>query len=315
MKVFWVAVAVVVGACAHQPVAPQKSAGEVAVVARFEGRDITAAEVDAAAQSELLELGQKIYEARKSAAERIALEALVEGNAKKAGQTAEVWIRSQIEAGIAEAGVEEGSTAHRRLTTQVVRALFEKLKTDAGYQVLLPRPERPRKAVEASGPTKGPADAKVTIVVFSDFECPYCARAVKTMDRVFAAYPGQLKLVYRHYPLSFHKQAVKAAEGAICADEQGRFWEFHDGLYERQSELGVEDLKGQALRLGLDVRKFAECLDSGRTAAQVERDKAAGSRLGIDGTPAYFVNGVLMPGARDEAEYRELIDEELARAK
>jgi protein-disulfide isomerase len=150
----------------------------------------------------------------------------------------------------------------------------------------------------------------VTIVVFADFECPYCSRAAETVEKVRRAYGDKVRLVFRHFPLSFHPKAPLAAQAGACADEQGRFWELHDALFE-SGELEPDALKAQASRLGLDGKQFDACLDSGRAAAIVERDQAAGAKLGVTGTPAFFINGVMLSGAQPEEAFHRIIDEEL----
>ena len=172
-----------------------------------------------------------------------------------------------------------------------------------------------RFAVEADGfAFQGNPDAAVTIVEFSDFECPFCVRVQPTLQRLMERYAGRLRLVYRHFPLvSIHPDASKAAEASLCAGEQNRFWEYHDLLFAEQHALGEDDLKEKALRLGLAGAEFDVCLDSGRHAAAVREDLLAASALGVSGTPAFFVNGRFLSGAVPFEHFTELIDDELAR--
>src|SRR5690606_14570992 len=117
-------------------------------------------------------------------------------------------------------------------------------------------PEVPTVVVEAVGPSRGPADAPVTIVEFSDFECPFCGRANPTIEQVEKAYPDQVRVVFRDFPLPMHPHARKAAEAGHCANEQGKFWELHDKMFANQRALGVDDLKGYAKEAGMDAAKF-----------------------------------------------------------
>ncbi len=156
----------------------------------------------------------------------------------------------------------------------------------------------------------GPADAPVTIVEFSDFECPYCARLLPALEQAKRQYAGKLRVVYRHYPLTgIHPNAWKAAEAALCAGEQGRFWELHDLMFAEQEALTVADLKAKAARLELNGEAFNQCLDSSRHHDAVLADVRAGDAAGVSGTPAMFVNGAV-PFAKLAA----IIDDELIRA-
>ncbi|MDX1383934.1 MAG: DsbA family protein, partial [Thermoanaerobaculia bacterium] len=170
--------------------------------------------------------------------------------------------------------------------------------------------------VEAEGfAATGPATAPVTIVEFSDFECPYCARLLPTLEAAKERYGDQLRIVYRHFPLSIHANAQKAAEASLCAGEQGRFWDMHDLLFAEQGSLDGEGLKDKAARLELAEEVFAECLDSGRHFEAVQEDLRAGAEAGVDGTPAMFVNGRFLSGAVAFETLSEIVDDELARAR
>ena len=177
------------------------------------------------------------------------------------------------------------------------------------------RLEPPRVVVAAEGPARGAAEgAPVTIIEFSDFQCPYCRKVVPTIQQVLARYPDQVRFVYRHFPLGSHGRARPAAEASMCADEQGKFWAFHDRLFQSPNALSDADLLRYAGELGLDQAAFTKCVEEGRFAAQVDRDLQAGREAGVTGTPAFFVNGVLISGSKPAEEFFELIDSELARA-
>jgi protein-disulfide isomerase len=162
-------------------------------------------------------------------------------------------------------------------------------------------------------PAFGPNDAAVTIVEFSDFECPFCGRfRVETFDALIEQYDGQIRFVYRDFPLSsIHPNAQKAAEAAECADEQGQFWEMHDLIFANQTNMGVSALSGFATELELDEEAFDECLNSGQYTEEVLADFQEGQAYGVTGTPTFFINGVRLVGAQPLSAFQAIIDQEL----
>jgi protein-disulfide isomerase len=170
-----------------------------------------------------------------------------------------------------------------------------------------------RVEVAAEGPAKGPANAPVTIVEFSDFQCPFCSRVVPTIEEVHKKYGDKVRVVFRQFPLSIHPQAQKAAEASLCAHEQGKFWEMHDAMFQNQQALAVDALKAKAAELGLKADQFNSCLDSGKFAAQVQADMDAGTKAGVTGTPAMFINGRLVSGAVPIDQIAPVIDDALKR--
>ena len=171
----------------------------------------------------------------------------------------------------------------------------------------------PRLAVSAGDdPSRGPADAPIRIVEFSDFQCPFCARATPVLKQVEERYAGKLRRVFRDLPLtSIHKEAAGAAEAGSCANEQGKFWELHDALFAENANLLPAEIKRTAARLGIDSEAFAACLDSGRHRAEWQQDAAEAAGYGLTGTPAFFVNGRLLSGAQPLEAFAKVIDEEL----
>jgi len=180
------------------------------------------------------------------------------------------------------------------------------------------RPEVPSKPVYVeipeNAPSKGPKDAKVTIVAFSDFECPFCARVTPTIEQILNTYGNDVRLVFRHLPLSFHRNAKSAAEAAMAAHEQGKFWEMHDKLFANQRQLSRENYEKWAQEIGLDMKKFRAALDSGKFSDYIDRDAADANKVGARGTPAFFINGRLVSGAQPFENFKRVIDEELKRA-
>lgn len=159
-------------------------------------------------------------------------------------------------------------------------------------------------------PFLGPEDAKVTVVEFTDYQCPFCKRHFdQTTPLLLQEYEGRIKLVVMNFPLNnIHPFAQKAAEAAECANDQGEFWEYHDLLFENQNALDVASLKRHAGNLLLDQAAFDDCLDSGAKSQQVQQDLQAGQRAGVTGTPSFFINGHNLRGALPFASFKSLID-------
>ncbi len=156
-------------------------------------------------------------------------------------------------------------------------------------------------------PVRGPGTARVTVVVFSDFQCPSCRQAHAVLDSLARAFPRDVRVVFKQYPLSFHPQAFAAAEAACAAHEQGRFWELADRIYAHQDELDPDALMGWACEIGLDVRAFSKGLYGGRFAGRVRLDMADGDRIGVRGTPMLYLNGHAYLGRRTLAELKPVV--------
>lgn len=306
------------------------------VVATFGDTKITMRELEKESAPQLEELNKQRFDIRRQVLDQMVVQSLVRAAAAKAGQTEEQYLQSEIDAKIPpppDAEVKKfyddnkdkmNGESFEKVKPQIIQvmsgqarreaamAIFGNLKAGAGVKILLKEPPKSRKTVEATGPSKGAKDAKVTIVEFSDFQCPFCSRAIGAADQAVKAYPDKVKLVFRHFPLDFHENAPKAAEASACADEQGKFWEMHDILFANQGALEVPLLEKHAATAKLDAAKFKECLSSGRMAAKVAGDMAAGRQAGVNGTPAFFINGILLSGAQPFEEFKRIIDDELA---
>lgn len=172
--------------------------------------------------------------------------------------------------------------------------------------------EAPRVEIATKGfPSLGPEDGPVTIVEFSDFQCPYCSKVVPSLHKIHEEYPDQVRVVFRQYPLPNHRHAQKAAEASLCAQDQGRFWEMHDSLFENQKNLGLDQIKSLAAELDLDEAAFATCLESGVHADQIQADLRDGAMAGVSGTPAIFVNGKALGGAVPYEDLVKAVEAEL----
>ncbi|MBI2548217.1 thioredoxin domain-containing protein [Candidatus Woesearchaeota archaeon] len=173
----------------------------------------------------------------------------------------------------------------------------------------------PKREVSADDDAaKGSSKAPITIIEFSDFQCPYCGRFyAETLPLIKEKYidTGKVQFVYRDFPLGFHQHAQKAAEAAECAGEQEKYWEYHNLLFENQNALDTTSLKAYAKQLGLNTGEFNQCLDEGKMTAEVQNDFEQGSRYGVTGTPAFFINGVEIVGAQPYAAFEQIIEQEL----
>lgn len=168
-------------------------------------------------------------------------------------------------------------------------------------------------AVTKDSHVRGDYNSPVTMIVFDDFECPYCLRFEDTLKRVESEYAGKVRVVFRNFPLSFHANAEKAAEAAECAGEQGKFWEMHDKIFEANAagNMSVATWKATAKSLGLNTSQFDSCLDSAKYVDKIKADLAEGQAAGVQGTPASFVNGELVSGALPYETIKAIIDSKL----
>ena len=307
----------------------------VGVVAEVNGAPILASELEQKVVGRLARLRQEEFDIRRQALDELIAERLIAAEAARRSLSAEELLRQEVDARAAALPAEQvesiyeqnkarfaGQTRDQALA-RIREVLGQRAKAErrAEYEKQLRgaarvavRLEAPRVAVDvpAGAPATGPAGAPITIVEFTDYQCPYCHRAQGTIDEVLQRYSGKVRLVHLDFPLDGHPQAVPAARAARCAGEQGKFWEYHRGLMTGQGTLEDADLKGRASKLGLDASAFAACLSSGRHDGAIQASFAQGEALGVTGTPAYFVNGRMISGARPFESFAEVIDAELA---
>lgn len=164
--------------------------------------------------------------------------------------------------------------------------------------------------VSSSDYIRGSDNAKITLIEYSDFECPFCLRHEPTIKKILSEYAGKVKLVYRHFPLSFHPQAQKAAEAYECAGEQGKAYEMHDKIFEANAaqNMSIDTWKKIAKDLKLNATKFNDCLDSGKYVSKIQDEQNGGIQAGVEGTPATFVNGRMVSGAVPYEQFKSIID-------
>lgn len=333
-------VAIALAGCATEAQSTRQQAPSE-VVATVGTSPVTLAEVDERALTQLtsnfggVTLAQALYEARRTALDEIIGNRLIDQEAKARSVDRATIVKNEIEnkvtlptefdvaawykanpARVQGAPIEKVAAPIRTLLVQertlAARQQFlDGLKARTAVTVAL---EPPRvKVADAGRPTRGVEAAPIEIIEFSDFQCPFCLRAFPTVTQVLKTYANKIRLVYRHYPLPNHPNARPAAEASACAAEQGKFWQYHDRLFENQAKLTDADLKQHATAVGLDATRFNECFDSHKFASDVDDDLEAGEAAGVNGTPAFFINGRVLNGAQPFEAFKRIIDEELAR--
>jgi protein-disulfide isomerase len=315
-------------------------------LALVNGEVITEAQVNAAAASDLAALESKkaesptTYERDKLVILHEALDSLIEdklvvAEAARDRVTKDQVLYSEIDSNVPTPSPEEVEAFYQANKSQITiphdqaiprvkqymmdqarkhyrDAMVYMLKKQFPVKVLLD-PIRTNIAT-AGYPSQGPEAAPVTIVEFSDFQCPFCGGLFPTLKVIEKNYPDKVRLVYRQFPLTnIHPFAQKAAEASLCANDQKRFWEFHDSMFGDQMHLTVDDLKKRAVDLKLNTAEFNSCLDSGSKSGVVKWDIDEGTKAGVSSTPSMFINGRLLSGNQPYADIREIIEDELQR--
>ncbi len=303
-------------------------------IATIEGQPIYEQDLMSVAGPSLLELGKQEYKAKSDALDKLIHKKIVDAEAKKRGLTAEELLKQEADSKIADPSDDEAKGYYLAVKSQTTLP-FDQIKTQvkqllktseiqqarekyvnslrdkADISILLQMP-----SVEVGydpARVRGDAKAPITIVEFSDFQCPYCQRAEPTLKDLLAKYKGRVKLAFRDFPLqTLHPNAQIAAEAGRCAGEQGKFWEFHDAMYADQTKLNEPSLLETARSLGLNQESFRSCLTGSKFKAQIEQDFQDGTRAGVSGTPGFFINGVFVNGAQPEADFEKVIESELA---
>ncbi len=317
----------------------KEAKNESGVAARMGDQVVTLEELEKALAPELARLEEEKYKLLESKLNELIAERLVAREAKRRGVTVEELLKAEVVSKVSEVTEAEVTTFitqnKGRLREETVElrlkvrdylreqkeaqqrsAFVASLEQSAKVQRFLEEPAPIRVTVRAEGAfAKGPKDAPITIIEFSDFQCPFCRNVVPTVKELIRQYPTTVRWAFRDFPLaSLHPKAPKAAEAARCAGEQGKFWEYHDLLFDSQAQATIEDFKRFADQLKLDPKGFASCLDSGRQKAAVQSDVEEGARLGITGTPTFFINGRMLVGAQPLESFRGIIEAELRRS-
>lgn len=316
---------------ATQAAAP--AAGSSDALAKIDGEPITDAEVSERVKNNLARVESQIFDIKNDGLQDLIQEKLLAKEAEKRKMSVDELLKVEVEDKVEAPSQQElesfYSIAKERFNNapleqvkdQLVQqikgtkknSLYSKflsqLKEGTKVEILMQRP-RIEVSVDDDA-SKGPATAPITLIEFSDFQCPFCKRARATVQQILDTYKDKVHYVFRDFPLSFHKNAQKDAESAECAGEQGKYWEYNTLLWEKQGSQEVDQLKQYAKDMGLNANKFNECLDSGKFAKEIEKDESDGAAVGVTGTPAYFINGIFISGAQPFEKFQAVIDSEL----
>lgn len=297
-------------------------------------RVITQKEVDEYVAQQINDLQEKIYVIRRNALNNLITKAILEEEAKSRGLSISdlknVLIPGKVDidqkqvdqlylaniSGFAELGEDEVKERIKLdLESQEkidkYKAALGQIRSRLNTEIRLLPPNIVRSKVIAMGPSRGGEDALVTVVEFSDFQCPFCRQAAKTLDNIAKHYGDRIRIVYKHFPLSIHPQAFQAAQASVCADSQGKFWQYHDSLFNSDGDMSLAYLLKIGASIGLDQEEFSHCLSSVAAKEVVMRDSQEAQKLSIQGTPTFLLNGKLIKGALNEDEFKKAIDNEL----
>jgi len=314
-----------------------KDAPKAGVVAKINGEEVTEEQLVGDAQLEMMQIKKQEYDLKMNQLNKLITDRVLGAEAKKSGlASSEEYIAKKVLKGeikISDADykkfVKEKNIPESNINDQVkeriysymkeqkreemVQSAVAKLTKGSPVEVYFKKPKSNIQVEVGESPVTGGDSAKVTIVEFSDFQCPICGRAAKTVSEVKKKYGNKVKIAFKHFPLPMHKDAGPASEAAMCVYDQGKdkFWKFHDIAFAAQDKLDADSLAKHAKASGADEKKFKECMDSKKFADFVKKDQAYGEKLGVRSTPTFFVNGQLLSGALPIEQFSEVIDEEL----
>jgi protein-disulfide isomerase len=304
-------------------------------VAKVDGEAISEQDLREASGASLARLEEQAYRLKEQKLDWMIEERLLAHEARRRNISVESLIDKEITSKTPEVTPQEIQSAYDLYKNQVrkpesevdgqLRTLLhdrkvaarrqefvKSLRATADVSVHMSPPPTFRANVGMEGPSRGAVDAPITIVEFEDFQCPFCKRAQDTLEPVLARYKERVRMVHRDLPLrTLHPASWKAHEAGRCAEEQGKFWEYRALLYKNAPAASPQELSNYASQAGLNVSDFTKCLDSGKFNAVVQKDEDEANRLGIQGTPVFFINGRLLSGAQPESEFVRIIEDEL----
>lgn len=307
-------------------------------IAIVEGQPIFMGDLAGATAAKLLQIHQQEYEAESQALDMLIRRKVVEIEARKQGISVDQLYQKEVDSKITDPSDAEAKgyyLAIKSQTTQSFSTLLpqikrrmkegevqeardrfaDSLRSKSEVAILL-QPPKINTGENDPARIKGDPNAPITIVEFADYQCPYCGRAEPTVEDLLKKFDGKVKLAFRDFPLSaIHPFAEGAAEAGRCAEAQHKFWPMHDAMYANQSKLAEDDLIKTASGLGMDEQSFASCLKASTYKSAIQQDQEAGQKAGVNGTPAFFINGRFLNGSVPEEQFEEIINSELATLK
>lgn len=315
-----------------------KAAPSAGVAAKIGNEQVSEKELNAGIEGDIYDAEMKVYEIRFGKLQAMILEKFMNQDPNKKGLSNDEFLNKYIakDVKVTDADIEKFIKERQIPKDQVNPEIRERIKQylevevkkeavdkwvaektkKTPVEVYISKPQRPVFDVNIKdAPIKGPGNAKVTIVEYSDFQCPFCSKASKTIAELEKKYGSKIRVAFKNYPLPFHSNARMAAEAAQCmkAQDQKLFWKMHDAMFEDQTKLDKDNLIATAKRLGAKESDFKTCLETTPHKAVIEGDMAEGQKLGIKSTPTFFINGKLVSGAQPVEVFTEVIDEELAK--
>jgi protein-disulfide isomerase len=314
-----------------------KAAPDNSTAASINGEKITVDQMNKGIEIDVYDAQMKLYDLKMGKLKALILEKFINADPRKKSLTNDQFLEKYIASTVkvSEKDVQD-FVVKRKIPKQhlddnmkgrIKKFLAVELKREAidnwvsqksiksPVEIYLQKPKRPTFDINitAASPALGPASAKVTLVEFSDFQCPFCAKGATILKQLKEKYGKKLRVVFKNFPLPFHKDAVPAALAGLCANEQGNnyFWKMHDAMFADQSKLKSAALVATAKGLGMDEAKFKSCLDTSKYKSQLDADVADGQKAGVKSTPTFYVNGQMINGAHPLEVFSEIIDDEL----
>ncbi len=315
-----------------------KPAAKEGLSAKVGEVEVSNAELEDGIESELFEAESKVFEIKFNRLKGLLLQKFMDKDPRKKGISNDEFLEKYIAKEIVisekeiDAFIKDQNIPAEHINPQVREKIKSYLSMErkkeavdkwiaeqtkkSPVEVYIQRPRRPTFPVEVgTSPSTGAQDAKVTIVEFSDFQCPFCAKGADLLKEIKKKYGNKVKVAFKNFPLPFHNHAEKAAVAGLCANEQGTeyFWKMHDAMFANQDALDPEGLKKTAGKVGVKLDAFEKCLAENKYLAQVQADMEEGKKVKVKSTPTFFINGQLINGAQPMEVFAEIIDEELAK--